>query len=394
MNSDAFYTPSEISEKMIGAIEAGSADIVADFAAGAGDLLEAARARWPLGRIVATDISRAAVMALKRIQPRWEVGRCDFLSGHSRGSCRVLSGLENRVSVVLLNPPFSCRGGTICRVIGNGYEMQSSRGMAFVLNALRYLAPDGELVCVLPAGSLHTQKDQRAWAFLRTFFHVYLVSRNGHKTFDGCFARTVLVRLRRRALPRRVRNATSTSGNPKADLGRVTLYRGRLPMYVVKGEGGNSVPLIHSTCLRHSSVDFKQFATGRLSHAITGPTILLPRVGRPDKSKVVLYRGRRLFVMSDCVLGLQCAFNPAAVHSHILKEWSLISRLYKGTGARFLTVAALAEGLRGLGIEVGAPKGRHYSRQLTEQIGQGRKTLAWNEIEALASRICGRNGDE
>lgn len=272
--------------------------------------------------------------------------------------------------------------------------MHCSRGIAFVLNALRYLASDGELVCVLPAGSLQIQKDARAWAFLRAMFHSDVISRNGHRTFLGCVVSTVIVRLRPRDLPLQARQLTTDLENPGKTFASVTLYRGKLPMCAAGQEkAAVSVPVVHSTSLRNYSVNFKQFETGRAQDTISGPVVLLPRVGKPNKSKVVLYKGRCRFVMSDCVLGLRCWSNLERVHSLILKEWSSISRLYAGTGAKFLRVAAIARVLRRLGIKVNAPEGRHFSRQLAQQIYVAQRVLDRDELEAIASEICKRNGN-
>jgi hypothetical protein len=393
MSLDNFYTPRELAEKMLAATKAREPRIVADFAGGNGELLKAARSKWPHSRIIATDISRVAVRRLRKGQPGWDVERCDFLSASSRESCRTLVGLEGGVSLILLNPPFSCRGATTCRLAGDGYSIQCSRALAFVLNALRYLAPDGELICLLPAGSLHIQKDALAWMFLRTLFSANIIGRNGRGTFAGCSARTLMVRLRPRESACDPPKGPARPRTRRATMASVTLYRGKLPMYTLSPENNPaSVPLVHSTCLRNSSVDFGQFKTAQTTHIISGPVVFLPRVGQPSKSKVVLYRGRRKFAMSDCVLALHSRDNLEAVYSCILSDWASISKLYMGTGAKFLRVSAVATALRRLGIEVNAPESRYYSHQLTREINLPAPALREDEVQAIASGLCGRNG--
>jgi hypothetical protein len=173
----------------------------------------------------------------------------------------------------------------------------------------------------------------------------------------------------------------------------ITLYRGKVQMHM---RGGNrkrlSIPLVHSTGLRYGSVNFGQFRTMLTRHTINGPVILLPRVGKPDKSKVVLYLGRRSFVMSDCVLAIDTCGDLRRVHSKIVREWGSISKLYKGTGARFLSLADLAERLRVFGFNVKAPEGRHFSHQSAKQIGQPEKTMTISQFQSLALELCGRNG--
>src|SRR5438132_14120051 len=84
--------------------------LLADFAAGYGELLKVGESRWHGVKCIATDINRSVISKLRREESRWLSGNCDFLNPNSRKHCRVLSNALGKVSVVLLNPPFSCRG--------------------------------------------------------------------------------------------------------------------------------------------------------------------------------------------------------------------------------------------------------------------------------------------
>ena len=112
---DQIYTPPYLAALMAKASRARPSQseefIVADFAAGSGELLLAAASVWPTATMVATDIDSRAVCNVRKISNSWRTGVCDFLNPRSRRSSPVLRSLKRRTNLVLLNPPFSCRGG-------------------------------------------------------------------------------------------------------------------------------------------------------------------------------------------------------------------------------------------------------------------------------------------
>ena len=109
---DIHYTPSALATSLVQATSEVRPKLVADLAAGNGNLLLAAEQVWPNARFVATDIDPRAVRRLGRLRPSWTVGRCDLRSVPSRRSCLALKNMRKSACLLLLNPPFSCRGGT------------------------------------------------------------------------------------------------------------------------------------------------------------------------------------------------------------------------------------------------------------------------------------------
>ena len=190
--------------------------VVADFAAGSGELLLAAATIWPKATMVATDIDRQAVRNLRKVSDGWRTGVCDFTNPRSRQSSPVLRGLYGRTNLVLLNPPFSCRGGEKVSATVAGATSKCSPGLAFVVNSIDYMTEGGELVAVLPQGSLTSEKDSTTWALLRRMGDTEVLKNNGLRTFACAEVRTAVVRFQKRhslmkAEPSPVLNTCSAS---------------------------------------------------------------------------------------------------------------------------------------------------------------------------------------
>ena len=203
-NGDPFYTPERVATDLIQLDKPPRAKmrlLVADFAAGEGDLLHLAAKNWKNIRLFATDIDRRIVIRLKRSQPHWRVGCVDFLADRSRRGSRLLEQLRGRVDVVLLNPPFSCRGGTQFTVNFEGIQTKCSAAMAFVVHGLSYLRTGGELRAILPASVLSSHKDMASRRALAEHITVEVVRHYGPSTFEGCHPSTVLVRFQMVAPP-------------------------------------------------------------------------------------------------------------------------------------------------------------------------------------------------
>ena len=400
--NDRFYTPSDITEKMLSCVKASSPSSVADFAAGSGELLSAASKRWPNASFVAADIDGQAVRNLRSHHRAWIVSKLDFLDEKNTKKCGALSHAVPGLDLILLNPPFSSRGSSRCKIQVGEMSIWSGRALAFVLNALPYLALTGEMVAVLPAGSLKSEKDQKAWSLIRSAFEVTIVGTNGHRSFDGCFPHTVVVRIARgESVAAHARFEISADIHKSTSL---TLYRGRLSMHAVQNEPHDkSIPLIHSTSLIQGRVDLAQFRASNAPYALKGPVILLPRVGEPRRGKVVLHCGNDLMALSDCVIGIKAGRNILRqVHDLLLSNWDEINAMYLGTGAKYITIAELSSLLRLHGYRPKPSKGEgwQFRRAIertapeleTELIAEWRSFLARNSSECSTSSF--KNSDD
>lgn len=354
---DRFYTPQVLAERMAESVgDSDRATCVADFAAGNGQLLKAVHSKWSQSNIVAADINPCVVKDLKREHPGWAVSCADFLNPRSRLGSRTLREVKGTVSTIVLNPPFSCRGGTRWVAYFETQSVTCSLALAFLLTSVPFLAPRGQVLALLPTGCLTNQKDHKAWNLLRSHYDFEVLCVNDRKTFDRCFPQTAFVRLVRGAAPESVGGDkavhNSSTGRGKGDI-KVKIVRGTVQMHSIRRASG-ATPLIHSTELVGHEARPLRYIEHRNARSITGPAVLLPRVGQPNKGKICLYMEEESVLLSDCVIALKCASLDEAklVWGLVCNNWEEISRGYGGTCAPFITISALREGLERLGIGI------------------------------------------
>ena len=357
---DRIYTPPCLAALMAQASTASPSEsgefVVADFAAGSGELLLAAASVWPKATMVATDIDSRAVRNLRRVSGSWRTGVCDFMNPRSRQNSPVLRSLDRRTNLVLLNPPFSCRGGERLSVTVGGATSKCSMGLAFMVNSIDYLAVGGELIAVLPEGSLTSEKDSTTWSLLRRIGDTEVLKNNGLRTFARSAVRTAVIRFQKRhsrvkAESSPVLNTCSASRQER--LSPVRIVRGTTQMNEIqRGEGySDSIAFIHSTHLQDFTVSSHYKVRGRLGRCAAGPMVLLPRVGQPKQSKVAQYPDPDAFMLSDCVIALTC-HNPESAEllwRDLQSNWSLLEQEYVGSCARYITNRRLSDLLTRLG---------------------------------------------
>lgn len=331
----------------------GQPSIVADFTAGSGELLRAAMKLWPEATFIGTDISSVAVSALERAQGIDQTGTCDFLSATSRAKCKALDTVKNRIDLVLLNPPFSCRGGTRQSIRTLHFAVTCSVSMAFVLEAFEYLRIGGELVALLPAGSLTSQKDREAWAQLRRRANINILSRYGSRTFGAWAPSTVLLRVVKEGSAKKLTHAESASLalNPR-HAAKVLVKRGCLQMHRLE-EG--KLQLAHSTDLRNYGIEDSGRRVQSTTSTVSGWFVALCRVGSPRKDKIAIHYALNPMALSDCIIAICCENQTTAkrLHRKLIAHWGKISNLYSGTGAKYITLSNLLQLLATIGYSPG-----------------------------------------
>ena len=202
---------------------------------------------------------------------------------------------------------------------------------------------------------MHSEKDKEAWEWVSKNFEVEIVASNGHRIFNGCFPRTIIVRLRRQTKDLIAGNVRDRRRNrSRRDVGiTVNIIRGWVPMNTVnKKPSGELAPLIHSTELQDFAVNVTRRRDKLTLAKNVGPSVLIPRVGRPYKTKLAIYKGRKKIILSDCVIALECkTVNDAeTLYSGLLRHWTLIEQHYTGTCAKYITVKILSRLLTTLGF--------------------------------------------
>lgn len=376
MKIDSIYTPSALARTMVDAagVSLGAEHLIADFAAGSGELLNAAQSKWPLAQIVATDIDSTEARFLRGKNNGWQIGICDFLDPKSRNGSSILRRLVGRTKLVILNPPFSCRGGKKVVASASAISVKCSVGLAFVVNSIDYLAAGGALVSILPLGSLFSEKDAEAWKLLRKLGTVETIMYNGHRTFPKATVDTVVIRLVKAQEGEEQLDQINEGveldicENYEAD---IKLVRGNIQMDEIENAYGlDSVTLIHSTELKEGNISNGRGVTNRGARLVTGPMVLIPRVGRPKKEKVVCYTGEGTFALSDCVLALLCPSKHVATQTweSLMQNWNLLEQAYSGSGAKYITIKKYISLLRQLGYLIKNVKPDIKKEKILKQI--------------------------
>ena len=350
--ADSHYTPPAVAETLVGAAKDLRPTLVADLAAGSGHLLLEAERVWPTADFAATDIDRRAIARLTRMRSSWNIGRCDLRNRRSRSHSRVLRGIRRSISLLLLNPPFSCRGGTRFRVDTSDGTLHASTAMSFLLLATQYMSDAGVIVAVLPQGCVSNAKDAQAWEYLKAKYTVSSLGIRPKGTFPGTAATTALVRLspnvHRATAPPAL--AVATTPLPRIS---VKIVRGCCPAHRMTRER-QDVVLVHYTDLRSGSVE----TNGRRGfgdyRCVDGPAIVLPRVGRITVEKVALLGNSQRVMLSDCVIALKPTSlnNARLLRDRLTENFSQLSTQYVGTGAPFITLHRLRTALEVLGVQV------------------------------------------
>ena len=348
---DVHYTPQLLASKLVASALDVRPSIVADLCAGRGDLLLQAEALWPNAEFAAVDIDRLSVQRLRRLRTNWLIGRCDLRNSHSRAHSSVLKRVGKRISLLLLNPPFSCRGNARLRTDTPDGSIYASTAMFFLVTSLTYLHESGSAVAVLPHGVLYNQKDRTAWTYVQSRYSISVVALPQPGAFPQSSASTVLIRLSPLKATL-IKKLPLPAPSVTAERITVRVTRGCQPLFRA-GERSIGPVLVHSTDLR----DAKVYPNGRRSdsaqRSITGPAVLIPRVGQLTTHKIAILSSSTPIVLSDCVIGLATNTwdDAQEVRRRIVRRFRFLHAQYVGTGAPFVTLRRLRTALTALGIE-------------------------------------------
>jgi tRNA1(Val) A37 N6-methylase TrmN6 len=332
---DRVYTPQTLSALVAKSIQLKNPARLADFAMGDGALLRAVRKRFKHAELVGNDIDPAAIEVATTMGLPGTFIVSDFLLDAPSPDLAPYLG---RIDVVLLNPPFTCRGNRRLRVATAGGEITCSQAMAFVLNSLAYLSSGGELLAVLPTSCLKSEKDAAARHLLREAGRLEILSTH-RNAFQGQAVGTNIVRLRRGSATK----VAKLRKDPKNWISAVSM-RGTLPTRAAL-VGGEADPLyIHSTHLRDGGIFESETTAVRSKREIIGPVLLIPRVGRPSRNKLAIANLSTSAVPSDCVIALQ-TLPPGLeekLRNVVLNDWDVFAAIYSASCAPYVTMSALA----------------------------------------------------
>ena len=341
--TDAIYTPPELARFLTSASLLASPESIADFAAGDGALLRAAAERWPEARLFGSDIDETAVLSVGA-----SIAGCDA-KVHDLLADGNDAALESQTfNLILLNPPFSCRGNTRFQAAVGGQIYSASKALAFVARALKYLAIDGELIAILPASVLVSERDAELIAAIRAWGCVEQIGDIRKDAFRSHAVAVAVLRISRSAQQPQsaVEKPLLVSLRPYA----VEMSRGSLSVHdYVETQIGPR--FIHTTDMRDRRLASTKRKASAERRRVHGPAVLIPRVGRPSKDKVVQLPSCEA-VLSDCVIALRTvpAGYEQALAAAINENWETFKAAYGGSCAPYTTLKRLTDVFLRLGI--------------------------------------------
>lgn len=355
MNSefDQYFTPPSVAERVFnnsGVI--GNSLVCADPTCGTGNLLDAASKVFGSTKCVGIDKDRKVISRLKKTRPHWLLASGDIFDRQlHRTKVRKLA--PGPIDLLVLNPPFSQAPNKFIEIEYGGHPLRGSAAMACLLRSLEIFQPQQGAIVIAPESMLFSSTDESGRQLLLQDFSMSEILALSNSTFQGARVNSYAMRI----TPGR--KAYQKQGI-KENIERqdIQLIRGGLQVHALH-ENSIGVPFVHSTAIRQLISEKNILQTlPRTSWSgsgrIRGWCLLLPRVGIPHPSYIRAVYLNREIQLSDCVIAIGCQNRLIAsiIETRIATAWESLRELYRGTGARYVTLLRLREWLAGLGIHV------------------------------------------
>lgn len=337
---DSFYTSTSLAEILISHIDKKKINSVADFCVGGGELLRSAQSRWKNIDVYGTDISSEAILFLKEMHPDWNVEYCDFINEKSRKSCKILK--DKRFDLILLNPPFTCKGSTIHKASFEDVNYNVSTAMQFLLESIKYLTPNGIIYAILPISVAYSQKDLKIWNNLEEKYNLTIIEERDKQYFKNCYPPNIVI-VSLNDFSKKKKEETRKPFELKVKIEKI--IRGQLSMNELIIDSNSTKQLIHSTNLRNNQIVDVIHKVNNKNPIISGPGVIIHRVGNPNPSKVCTLKKNEKYVLSDCLIFIKTKtqFDANELKKYIILNWPYFEILYKGTGAKYITISRLSD---------------------------------------------------
>lgn len=343
---DAYYTPDDVARRIVVTSGFLTPGACADTTCGTGNLLRAAQQLYPKVACIGADKDRAAIRGLRRQQPQWLLSVADILDSRSRSQAAAFRP-RTGCDLLLLNPPFSMPGKKSVDVLFDESCYRVSVAMAHILRSVDIMSPTQGAIAIVPESLLYSDLDRDAREALKANFKLETFMTLSSSTFRGARARTSVLRLERRGSTPESEACLSISRS----LGP-TLTRGGLPHFEAE-PSRRGLPYVHSTDLRFLSAggDVLSLRRVRPIHRgrVMGSVVLLPRVGVPSVGSFQAVTLKSEVQLSDCVIAITCKSRAEAdgLARQLRQRREEVEALYRGTGARYITVSTLQDFVQG-----------------------------------------------
>ena len=338
---DSFYTPTILAQRLVNYITVTNVSKAIDFCIGDGDLLRAVIERYNNVQIYGTDVDNDAIQKLSVEFPNWSLHKCDFKNDESVNQVPFLE--KSEFDLIMLNPPFTCKGSVVESIIFKNNFFKVSTAMYFLLKALHFLSSIGGLYAILPISSIYSQKDRAAWEYLRRTYNVCILEEPTRISFSNkCSPNIALVYVGNYEYKKQeIVEYKDYSSLPVTDIIRGCIRMQNLNI----SNNKDAVKLIHTTNIKNGRLTNLRTIKPSNSITISGHGVVIPRVCNPSPSKIAILDGAENYYLSDCVIVLRTNTkdNAREIRKYILTNWNDFKRIYKGTGAQYTTIERLKE---------------------------------------------------
>lgn len=353
---DRYYTPVDLAESLISSNFKVEPSVCVDSTCGSGNLLEAASNVFENVKCVGLDRDKSAINALKRKNPNWTLSVADLMNKGSYSRTLAVAD-KKRCDLLLLNPPFSQSRNKSVGIDYCGEEFRGSVAMAHILKSVEIFNPQHGAMIIVPESVLYSEVDAVARKCLEKKFSINLLDELDNKTFMGARVRSSVIKLTHGV-------SQLKGGHAKRIFPRdvsVELIRGGLPVHQAFDADlsvRDLVPFLHTTDLSGldsaSLWDLPRWTSEKRKGRVAGNFIFLPRVGLPTENLINAIHASSEVQLSDCVFALRFStIREARVMSEFLNSnRQELLELYRGTGARYLTISRLSEWLGRRGVVV------------------------------------------
>ena len=302
-----------------------SETVIADFTVGEGALLEVAEKLFPEADLIANDIDAKLITKLRKSKQSWKLYNSDF------EKIVTYKKFRGSLDLILANPPYSSPHSRFHVFSLDGAEFKASYVASYIAKSLKLLKPSGYMIAIIPSSFMHTDTDRKFVDHLSKNYIFEKIRDYPSRAFIGCDASTTLIKIQK-AKPYKILQSKLFPQN------LFKIVRGWVPMHLTSAYFDGSIPVLHTTDLKKELSIQKQYFTS--NRHLSGAHLIIPRVGRPDKSKVLIYSCEK-FAISDCLFALQSDINNLTKIKEIIHQDEEFPQIYGGTGAKYISLSHL-----------------------------------------------------
>jgi len=340
---DRYYTPSSVAKEMLAEVLPLKPHICVDSTCGMGSLLDAACDVFGQIKCVGIDSDKNAIRSLRRKNPDWVLSVGDVLNRNSLKKTQAAT-IGDQFDLLVLNPPFSHNKRKYVDIEYGGKNLKGSVAMAYIMKSIDLFKPASGGVVIVPESLLYSETDAHARDVLSSNFEISLLGELKNCTFRGARAHSLAIRI----TPTEQSNQITPQFSIKESAVNVTIIRGGLPVHKMLPQKGG-VSFIHTTelpKLANSTNTSHLEKTKPISRGtVRGWCVLIPRVGIPKNAYIRAMHIKSYAQLSDCVIALKCPNKMTAqqLEHRIKKYWDSFQKLFRGTGARYITLSRLTQ---------------------------------------------------